>query len=379
MKKIANIFFVFVALATLFLSCSKDNDTLPFQIVENTVNYSPLSSEGVLTFTTDDFSVHVEDEWCKIEKVGNQVKVSFSDNNTEINRSTLIHVIPASGADPIVVPITQVGLLFEVNSNIEGISYSLNGGVKKINIIRNIDYTVETDQPWLSHEIIGDTLYLKAEALAGVTDPNFMRKATATVKYGDRNIAFDLHQYTIYDYNDFMGEAYLSFINDASLDESKRVRIPVNINGKVDGKTFTITTQPIPAINNLPLQIDVEINADNTLEIISGQLLSSSFSDPKNTTVKRIYLQAYDVIQKAFCSTVNSYLKATANVGDGVITYSFEPKGQFSNNSLLPSLTKYYDPHGLVVAAHRDQNISSSSRVSAVSPYQYMMKLRLEK
>lgn len=379
MKKIAHIFFVFVALATFFVSCSKDNDAIPFQIVENTVNYAPLSSEGVLTFTSDDFTVRVEDDWCIIEKVGNQVKVSFSDNTTQINRSTLIHVTPNDGQDPVVVPITQVGLLFEINTPIEGISYSLNGGVKKINIIRNIDYTVESDQPWMSHEIIGDTLYLKADPLKGVSDPNFSRSAKTTIKYGDSQIQFETNQYTIYDYHDFIGEAYLSYINEASLDESKRVRVPVQISSKVEGKTFTITTAPLANMGNLPVKIDVEINPDNTLEIISGQLLASNYNEPLNAQAKRIYVQSYNVAAKAFCSTVDSYMKATAKVGDGVITYDFKPKGQFNNNALLAILMKYYDADGLAVAAHRDQNISSSSRLTAVPVYSYMMGLRLEK
>ena len=379
MKKIANIFFLFIALTTLFVSCSKDNDSLPFQIVENTVNYSPLSSEGFLTFNSDDFTVRVEDDWCNIEKIGNQVKVSFSDNSTQINRSTLIHVTPNNGDDPVIVPITQVGLLFEINTPLEGISYSLNGGVKKINIIRNIDYTVESDQPWLSHEIIGDTLYLKAEPIKGVTDPNFSRKVTATIKYGDRNVKFDASQYTIYDYNDFIGEAYLSYINDLSLDESKRVRVPVKITGKVEGKIFTVTTDPIASMGNLPAKFDVNINPDNSLEIATGQLVASNYTDPTNANAKRIYLQAYNVAAKAFCVIQGSYLKANAKVGDSVITYDFLPNGQFNNNALLQALMKYYDANGIVFTAHRDQNISSSSRLTTIAPYATMMSIRLEK
>ena len=379
MKKLVYLFILFISFTAVMTACSKDEVNEPFKIVKNTVNYSPLSSEGILEFNSADFTVRVEDDWCNIEKIGNQVKVSFSDNSTEINRSTLIHVTPNDGQDPVVVPITQVGLLFEINTSIEGISYSLNGGVKKINIIRNIDYTVETDQPWLTHEIVGDTLYLKAEPLKGVTDPNFSREAKATIKYGDRKVEFSTQQYTIYDYNDFLGDAYISYINDASKDESKRVRVPVKIEGKVEGKTFTIVTAPLANMSNLPVKIDVNINPDNTLEIATGQLLASNYNEPTNAQAKRIYVQAYNIAQKAFCGIAGSFLKASAKVGNGQIDYDFVPNGQFNNNALLTILMKYYDADGLAVTAHRDQNISTSSRLTAVPVYLYLTGLRIEK
>jgi len=379
MKKILNYISFLLIGIMLFASCTKEEDATALAIISNTVTNGPLANEGIIQLTSSNFTASVEDDWCSLEIENDKIIVRTTQNEEKVNRSTLIHIVPTQGEDKIIVPITQRGLLFEVNSPTNQLSYSLKGGVKKINIISNVEYNVEFDEDWMSYEINGDTLYLKAEPLQGVSDPNFMRQAHVKVNYGVNNVDFNVSQYTIYDYSELLGDAYLSFIDGGSLDESKRVRIPVKLTAKQDGRIFTVTTAPLAHMQNFPVKFDININPDNTLEITTGQTVVAGYSDPVNTTVKNIFLTAYNVNAKAFCPNFGVFNKASAKIENGYVTYQFKPYDQFNNNALLQALMKYYDSDGLVVAAYSTATMMASGRVSKVAPYLYMMDLRLEK
>ena len=381
MKQIIKGILMLSILSIVLYSCKKDDVASELTVLETKVANGPLANTGTIQLSSTNFSATVEDEWCTIQTEGNVIHVSMDQNDSKTNRSTLIH-ITANDGKKLVVPITQRGLLFEVNSPLSNLNYSLKGGVKKINVISNIDYEVKFDQDWLSYEIVGDTLLLKANTFAPA-DLNERRTAKATLMYGNEEVVLELAQFNIFSYEDFMGAAFLSYVDHATLDESKRVRIPVTIKEKIPGTVFTVTTAPMAVLGNNRINIDVTYNPDASIQINSGQLIVRGLVEPKandiiNNNMVKVYAAAYNIAAKAFSTKADPLLKASGqSVGTGT-QYKFEKFNEWDNGALLPSLLKYYTADGLAISAYRFSSVSMS-RYSTIAPYVYMLDLRLEK
>ncbi|MGN0021902.1 MAG: BACON domain-containing protein, partial [Sphingobacterium hotanense] len=215
MRNLFKYIFFLGIMATVMVSCKKDNDAPDLSVIETKLETGPLENKGTIQLSSSDYTATVEDGWCKIEPDGDIIHIVVEQNDDKVNRSTLIHITSNTGKK-LVVPVTQRGLLFDVNSPVKDLNYSFKGGVKKINIISNVDYKVEFDQDWLSYKVEGDTLYLTADNY-NTADLNAKRTAKAKIIYGTDEVVLDLAQLNILSYEEFLGAGRLSFIDNATI------------------------------------------------------------------------------------------------------------------------------------------------------------------
>ncbi len=375
MKNILKSILVLGFFLTLMASCKKEEAAPELRVIETKLETGPLENIGTIQLSSADFTASVEDEWCKIQQEGDVIHIVVEQNAEKTNRSTLIHITSNAGAK-LVVPVTQRGLLFEVNSQTNDLNYSFSGGLKKINIISNIDYQVKFDQDWLSAEVVGDTLYVKADPYKP-SDVNARRTGTAHIIYGTEEVALEFAQFNILSFEDFLGQAFLSYIDDSSLDEAFRKRIPVTITAKVAGSVFTVITGPMEVFENRPIAFDVTYNADATIQINSGQLLLPEFVDARakdiiNNNKVKVFAAAYNIADKFFSSNTDPLLKAYGKPTDTHMNYTFEKFNEWTSGR------KTYTADGLAISAYRFGS-SIMSRYGLIPPYLYMMDMRIEK
>lgn len=381
MRNLLKYIFLLGVMATVMVSCKKDNSAPELSVVETKLGTGPLENKGTIQLSSADYTATVEDAWCKIEQDGNIIHITVEQNDDKTNRSTLIHITSGDGK-MLVVPITQRGLLFDINSPIKDLNYSFKGGVKKINIISNVDYKVEFDQDWLSYKVEGDTLYITADSYQPA-DKNTKRTAKATIIYGTDEAVLDLTQLNILSYEEFLGPGRLSFIDNATVNETYRKTLSVNIVEKVNGSVFTVVTGPIATLSNRSIKIDVTYNPDGSIQINSGQLLFEDYYDERSTEINtnklvRVYGMMYNIAAKTYSTNFDPLLKAIAESSTTGMVYRFNAFNKWNNGSPLEILYREYAADGMAFPAYK-LNTTTISRFTNIPPYVYMLGMRLEK
>lgn len=352
--------------------CKKNNNIEELYILKSELPAAPLAYEGSVTLSNDQFTASVEDNWCHIEVSGNTVSIQVEANYNNKNRSTLLRIKPTAGGKDLVVPITQIGMLFDINTPIENLTFSLGGNDRMVSISRNIEYRVEVDDEWVKYTIDEDFLTLHVDPATAA------RTSMARIYYGDKTVEIPITQLYSLSFSELMGDCKISFINERSANEVMRTSLRANITPLVQNKTFLLTTEPVASMQNKPIKVEFELLPDGKLLLKSGQLQATGYVDNKYPTVKRLYMAYYDRVKNGFCPyTDTEYTGQAAPVGNET-SYAFENEAGWFTTSLVGTNT-YYAIHGMVINGHQDTNISTSSRISSAPPYLYMLDFKLIK
>lgn len=367
------IMVCFLSFLTVFTGCKKEHEVKALHIIKSELPSSPLAHEGKVELSSNQFTATVEDDWCSILVEDNSIQLRISNNHNNSNRSTLLRIKPNAGGKDIIIPITQVGMLFDITTPIEQLNFSLRGGDRRINIARNIDYKVEFDNDWLDYTVHEDYLIITAKAGSAP------RQSVARIVYGGNTVSIPIKQSFILSYEEFLGECSISFINDKTINESKRMTLKATIEPKEHGHSFILTTDALPQMLGKSLNIEMVMDNQGKLWIKSGQLQAAEVVDPKYPTVKRLYLVGYDKDKAGFCpNTTTDYIGDPIYAEAGSLYKFSNPQGWFTQNIVTGKITEYA-VHGLLVNGHFDTPISNSSRISSVQPYIYLLDLQLTK
>lgn len=139
--------FFFILLLTVFVSCSKDEETL-FTLSSNEVSFDVSGGELFVSVTTDgNWSCNYDEDWLLVRKQQNKIRIIVDENPNSESRTAIIKVL-CNGSIRSSIKVNQEGVSFEIPD--ETIIVSSIGEEKQVSIRCNTsDYMVDCSEEWI--------------------------------------------------------------------------------------------------------------------------------------------------------------------------------------------------------------------------------------
>ena len=142
-----------------------------FEVDPDTLSFTYKSTSAVLTVTSNQsWKVSTDDSWLSLSSTGDMygpiVSVQATENTTSTSREGAVTF--TAGDSTYVVPVTQAARTLSVDT--ESLTFTSAGGSQTVTVEGDTPFDVTSEADWLTLDIRGTSVVVKAAANASITE-----------------------------------------------------------------------------------------------------------------------------------------------------------------------------------------------------------------